>query len=67
MNSIDNTLPPGMKKPTAQGESAMGGVVKTDGHLNNVGMGAAVKLLNEQTERGAHAATVAGMKVDKYR
>lgn len=68
MPGIKDTLPPGMSAPSAPGEAHMGGVHKgNDAHIGNSGMGSAVSLLNEQTERGLHAATVAGMKVDKFR
>lgn len=62
--SVASTMPEGMKAPKAEGEHGMGGVHKgNDGHIGNAGMGAAVAHLNRETERGAHAATVAGEKM----
>lgn len=61
--NVTDTLPQGMKDPVAPGEQAMGGAHKGDTHLNNTDMGSAVKLLNEQNERGAHSAVVAGVKM----
>lgn len=57
---VEDTLPPGMKKPEAEGEMHMGGVHKGDKsgegdkHLGNSSMSAAVKQLNYETERGEH-------------
>lgn len=66
MPSVKDTLPQGMSVPEAEGESHMGGVHKgNDGHIGNAGMGAAVSLLKEQTER--HEKSVGGYTMDKFR
>lgn len=63
---LENTLPPGMKKPEAEGEQHMGGIHKgheaggNDKHMGNTNMGSAVKQLNYETERGEHAPEVGG-------
>ena len=56
---VSSTLPEGMPMPSSEGEQAMGGVHKS-GHMGNDSMGAAVRQLNYETERGAHAPSVAG-------
>jgi hypothetical protein len=65
--SMENELPEGMSKPSAEGEMHMGGVHKSDSsgmeqnkHLGNSTMGAAVRQLSYETERGEHAPSVGG-------
>lgn len=67
MPGVKDTLPSGMKAPSAEGEMHMGGVKKGMGsggeqnsHMGNSSMGAAVKQLNYETERGSHAPGVGG-------
>lgn len=68
MPGVEDELPPDMPVPKAEGEEHMGGVHKgNDGHIGNAGMGAAVSLLNEQTERRGAQPTVGGHTMDKYR
>lgn len=50
----------GMPEPKDPGEHHMGGVHKGS-------MGSAVASLNKQTERGEHAPTVGGHKIDSCR
>lgn len=65
--SAENELPEGMSKPSAPGEQSMGGIHKgmssggeQNAHMGNSSMGAAVKQLSYETERGAHAPGIGG-------
>jgi hypothetical protein len=66
MPGVSDTLPEGMKAPSAPGESSMGGVKKGssggsgEGHMGNSSFGAAISQLNYETERGEHAPGVGG-------
>lgn len=66
-NPVSDELPPGMSTPTAPGEQSMGGVEKgmsggegQGNHMGNSSMGAAVKQVEYETERGSHAPGVGG-------
>lgn len=62
---VKSTLPMGMKAPKESGENSMGSV-KKDGHMGHDTMGHAARHLERETERGAHAAQVAGETIHEH-
>lgn len=66
--SVQSTLPEGMKAPSAPGEQDMGGVRKggDSSHIGHESMSHARALLEQETERGAHVAEVAGHKMHEH-